>query len=354
MKIAIRIATWALALVVVAFALLKSGRYSITSDLSLQSYAPSGTAAFLELAKKLGYAVKFDDTIAPNVQTVNVIPFDVKDTEAVLDYLKRHADKNTRTLLLKVDTSNVLHTPTNQQLRVMEPGSNKVLTVSAPYLYDRNFDEGYNGEFGSNPFTLMQSDYSNAIKIRDLNGGKVITVDNGSFIQNHLIDKEQNAELTSSLLSYVADGSKNINFVNFFAGGGANSSIIERMGAPVESAWSQIWLAAILIFAANCVRFGKAPFSRAKQGSQHELALAIAQTLRASKNPAWALREIFDRTMLSLERRHRVSRTVLLDDASSPLPPEHVEVLNLTLDQLRSSTSERDLLVHAKNLQRLV
>ncbi|HLO99744.1 MAG TPA: hypothetical protein VK171_14215 [Fimbriimonas sp.] len=357
MKVFVRVATWVLALVVVGFVILKSGRYSITSDLSLSSYTPSGTSAFLELTKRLGYLPTLDDTIAPNLDNVSVIPYPADDSEAVRDFLAEHIKPGSTTLLLGVETERVKDTASNVNYTVMEPGQNKKFSIFTPSPYGSGSD-WLRGErtwaSDADGSTLMQSDYGHKVRVYKLNGGTVIAVDSANFIQNHLIDKGQNAEMASALLAYATGGVKNVNVVNYFAGKNINNSIIARLGAPFESGWSQLWVAATLIFLANCVRFGKPPIRRAKQGSQHELALAIAQTLRTSRNPAWALREILDRTMLALERRHRVSRSILLDDASSPLSLEQVNTLNYTLEQLRNSTTERDLLHHAKNLQRLV
>lgn len=360
MKVFVRVATWVLALVVVGFVILKSGRYSIVSDLSLSSYAPSGTSAFLELTKRLGYNSTLDETIAPKMDHVSVIPYDSgDDAAAVRDFLVENVKPGSRTLLLGVETERVKEEASVINYTVMEPSAAKKFGIHTIPSSNGGFNEAWLAGDGtrvsaSSANTLMQSDYGNRVRIYKLNGGTVIALDSANFIQNHLIDKGQNAEMISALLAYAADGSKNVNVVNYFAGQKVNTSIIARLGAPFESGWSQLWVAAALIFLANCVRFGKPPIRRAKQGSQHELALAIAQTLRTSRNPAWALREILDRTMLALERRHRVSRSVLLDDASSPLSLEQVNTLNYTLDQLRNSTNERDLLHHAKNLQRLV
>ena len=182
----------------------------------------------------------------------------------------------------------------------------------------------------------------------------LIQLRDASCLTNKNIDQSNNAGIIMGLVKMVAGSSGPVTYVDSFAAQEVENSLLSKMGAPFQAAWSQILVLVLVIFITLSVRFGLAPERRADQRGARELVDGLAWMTRRKRNARWALRAVFDRSLAELERRHRVGREQIIQRPDLFMGPDEAmklkEIEAATLDDI----TERDALEYAKELKRLV
>ena len=347
-----RIALWIFSMVMLAVVILQAGRYSFVQDNSGENFGPSGTSAFVQLLRNAGYNVKFDKSFAPDTHDLLVVPVRPHNISEFEQFIDR-SNAKTRVLALiiqsessdsKAPAATLVRSGSETVVGTIEPCSVKPDDWAKPVLKDAETVDILDQQTASTPI----------VQVTSKNGLSVIVLRDATMATNRHIEKADNANVLMGMVAMLGGPKANVRFVNRFAAGDVDLSLLAKMGAPFQAAWNQLLILVLVIFATLSIRFGLAPEDRARQRGGRELVDGLAWMTRRKKNARWALRAVFERTLAELERRHRVSREQIIQRPDYYLAPEDATNLKYIEAATLEDIDEKDAIKYAKQLKRLV
>ena len=350
MKIPGKIAVWAFCLVFLAVIILQAGDYSYSKDNGYDSFGPSGTSAFLELVKRVGYKPNVIKSNSSSFDGTVIVPVSYENRIHFNELINAQKAKSTiiTFMIPKEDRSDKEpHEIENSEHKIV--GEVGPISISSIVGQPELLTDG-----GSTDLLTLGSRGTPFARVYTKGDVRVIQVLDAACITNRNLDKANNASVMMGLINQAADTAKPISYITSFTSKDSRESIITKLGAPVQAAWGQLLILILVIFITLSVRFGLAPETRAQQRGARELVDGLAWMTRRKRNARWALRAVFDRVLTELERRHRIGREHIIQRPDLYLPPDQATILKdveaATLDDI----SERDAIRYSKELKKLV
>ncbi len=347
-----RIAIWIFGVIILAVVVLQAGRYSYVHDNSVTNYGPSGTSAFVELLRRSGYKVTIGTTYGLSPSDSLIVPVSANNEDAFKKFVSRMKNKPAIAAFvipgIEPDDKNysaVVRTPWDgKSVGTLDPITVKEDDWSTPLLSE------------ASSATLLETpgNQTAIAKVSAKDGLQLVQMIDATCLTNKYIERADNANLVMSLVHMVAQPGGSITVINAFAARGDDDGLLNRLGAPYQAAWTQLWLLVLVIFITLSVRFGLAPESRAIQRGARELVDGLATMTRRKKNARWALRAVFERTLAELERRHRVGREQIVQRPDLYMDMENATRLKNAEAATMNDISESEAIAYAKDLKRLV
>lgn len=257
---------------------------------SVESYAPSGSAAFAELLRRNGYSVTAERKALPNFQANDVVVLFEVDSQTNWTSQRDSAlGKRLKKFISAGGTAVIL--PISEDFReASAAASGKAVTVTRSPNITRTVETDESSVYRAEP-ELEEDTYPaplwttvNQPLAEVVRSGKGIAIEfsNGLLATNRFIDRKDNAEvLLSSIKTVVPPGAR---FV-FAESALMNRSpgLLETIGAWAEAAWYQILLVVGVVIYTLGKRFGLPDEERAKQRGSRELLDAVADTFKRAK-----------------------------------------------------------------------
>ena len=334
-----------------AIIILQSGRYSYVQDNGHTNFGPSGTSAFLELLKQSGYKVQVETGRSPKLAPIMIVPVSELHKKEFSNFLK--GIKSATTVIAfaippeegkSKGPQKITHAATDKPVGEMEPVSVESATWQKPQIEDAEKVSILTSANGG--ATIAEAVSKNDIRLIQLIDAACIT--------NRYIDTVNNASIAMGLVAMSAKKGDAVTFLGSFCSRQSEDSLLAKMGAPFQAAWSQVLLLVLVIFLTLSVRFGLAPESRARQRGGRELVDGLAWMTRRKKNARWALRAVFDRVLAELERRHRIGREEIIRRPDLYLTSEAAVILKDVEAATMQDITEQDAIRYAKALKGLV
>jgi hypothetical protein len=351
MKIQGKIAIWVLCLMFLAIVILQSGNYSYVQDNSHKNFGPSGTSAFLELVQRSGYKVKLEESKGPKLSPIMIIPVSKAHQDAFRNYLSSIKTETTIVSFVIPEedrkppaAKQVMNNITSSPVGEMEPIRLKSDEWQKPQLEDGETVDLLSSNEGETPIAQVVS--KNDIRL-------IQVLDSASITNRHLA-KVNNASIAMGIIAMAGKPGQEVTYIGTFSSRDASDGLLAKLGRPFEAAWSQLMVLVFVIFVTLSIRFGLAPETRAKQRGARELVDGLAWMTRRKKNARWALRAVFDRVLVELERRHRIGREQIIQRPDLYLSPESAVILKDAEAATMNDISEQDAIRYAKELKRLV
>ncbi len=350
MKIPGKIAVWVFCLVFLAVIILQAGDYSYSKDNGFDSFEPSGTSAFLELVKRVGFKPKVVKTSASSLDGTIIVPVSYENRSSFIELLKSQKTKSTiiAYMIPRQDRSK------SEPVEIRDSEHKTIGKVGPISINSTTWQPHLLNDGESTDLLTLAGEETAFVRVYTKGDVRVIEIIDAACITNRNLDKANNASVMMGLISQVAETNKPISFITSFTSKDNRESIITKLGAPVQAAWGQLLILIFVIFVTLSVRFGLAPESRAKQRGARELVDGLAWMTRRKRNARWALRAVFDRVLTELERRHRIGREHIIQRPDLYLPPDQARILKdveaATLDDI----SEQEAIRFSKELKKLV
>lgn len=310
----------------------------------LESYDPSGVAAFGELISRSGHPITFDRSTQPRLGPKDVAVVcstggssdegeEAKDT--FKDSVMHFVQTGGRVLVLDIpedfdgaskplfDGAAISVKSINgEQRRVTNDGQN------ATFLAD---DQDTEGETA-----LWNADATTALVIANSKGkGSYVEIKNGLLATNRFLDKADNADVLMGTLNTILRPGDRVVFAEGGIAGHARG-LFETIGAWVEAAWYQVlFLFGVIIFTMG-KRFGLPEVIRSKQRGSRELLDAIADTYQRANASEAGLAAALTSADAELRRVLKIPRDASRNERDRLLP----DSLSLTLARMEVALGE--------------
>lgn len=289
-------------LLAIAAALILLARREDVANPASDSFAPSGTHAFIELLKKQGYSVRKTTSIAkqPNPDEL-VLGFartgwQFDDYGSEVDSLQRwsqtHRESGGAAILFGVPddfrTASLAATKSNQSaFSTFWPE----VTLSQPDQDSYAARSRYLSSVENDLDLYFVQDTS--IAWIDKSGkSRTVVVASGLVATNRFIDRFDNADFVVRLVHFAAAGRKKILVQEAFHQGAQEPGLMELIGPGAEGAWKQVLLIFVAMIGLLGVRFGLADERRLHQRSLRELVDAFADVMARSQSTGLALERV--------------------------------------------------------------
>jgi hypothetical protein len=310
--------------------LISLGKKEVSTNPSLDSFAPSGLAAFGRLMSENGYSVSSTMTVMPSYLSTNdVLVVPLNETQgSTIDYdetgigrqIARFLNKGGRVMLLRMSedfaevapfltASTVKNRVTGKSYKIharavnwseKEPTGFTELRTSAVIWEQPSSDVGFGG-------------------LTRIGKGVAFSIQDGLIATNRYIDKGQNADvLTQSMMMIAPKGSHLLFLGSAFYD--EAPSLVEILGPGATAGWLQIILCFFLIVFTLGKRFGLAEEPVQHQKGQRELVDAVAETYRRARSTRVACRAAYDRADQDVRRALKISSEVPASERDLRIP----------------------------------
>ncbi len=366
MKRSAIIVAWSLlGVLTVAGLMITLARTVGRADPRIDSYRPSGLAAFADLLRANGYQVESTTSAFPRLGKNDIAvaclaeePTGFENTEinddtpGALGRLSQFIQDGGKAVLLPIDvnfddastrletreaTGDFLSSP----LRVTVHPNRSAWQVGLP---DDLVTAG-----------LVHDRYdanSNIAWLTRYTDGTVLSFADGYMATNRFIDREQNADVLIGSLSTIAPKGARLVFVESTFGN-ERPGLLEILGPGAIGAWYQsLFLFVVIVFTLG-KRFGLPEEVRPTQTGQRELVDAIADTYRRARSTRAACRAAYERADAEVRKSLKLSADAPASDRDLRIPIELATAFRHVFEGTIDALSPQDAFTRCQTLRRL-
>lgn len=333
-------------LTVLVFAALVGEQGTDKSPFATDATGKKGTRAFVELLRKVGFSVRVDSNATEFANPGELVILPYFTSTDVASRARRSSTRGNNLLLVPMTApfgeASDQSDSTPETTVIENPYSGKKLKVTMDLT-----DEGPYKAFSSSAAQIdlfTEPEYGLvAVSVAQLDRSRVVSLADGSLIQNQHLAREDNARLLVDLVSSLNPKGIVVSEALIAPGG---QSLIRALGPGAEAAWFQIWVVFFVAFAAMSIRFGVPPDARAAQQGHRTMVSAIANALKA-KGRGQELKDAVRTQFLEREAtKHRTSRQNIESNPAKYLDSEASKLFQA----VRVTEQPADLVAIAKKL----
>jgi hypothetical protein len=330
-----------LGLLAVASGLFFLGTRERATSPSSTSYLPSGTRAFVDLLRELGYSVALDQSSKPKLRADDLAlgfvlederfdfggpPQEPKQSPTEKTLLK-HVEEGGRAVLLQVppdflSASKLAAGGARKVTLTSGPGSTFAVTKGSIYsgrsLLLNSTEEGY---------TLGLGEAGAFLRLFPTGKGLVGVVYDATGATNRFLDQEQNAEFYAWLVATLAPN-RRIVVLEALHAAPVDPGLLASIGAWAQGAWWQSVLLFLVIVFTLGKRFGVPDALRTRQRGGRELVNAYADVLARARKPQVALKTIVNDMDREVRRKYSITADMAPKRRNEALPPRLGEALS--------------------------
>lgn len=344
MKQASRLPTliWALtAILVLVFLVLQFVESGEKAFPSARSYMPSGTHAYAELLKRLGYEVEISHSSSPNLGPNDIAVvynlwsgismFQSKSGRQVEQKLKAYGAKKALVLYMsedfdscskKAEVSSAVYGGASEREVRLSIGDKYRFASNSANMWSMD-EEEENVEPSSDTTIFVSHGYYDPFAVQSKTGAKdYIFVADAIGSTNRFIDKEQNAAFYAGVLQYLGPKGSKVVFIEDAIHNADKTSVLGTL-AP----WSGPGRLQLLVLVALTIwmlgkRFGLPEATRFGQRGSKELVDAVADTSLRARATDFALNQIVADCERQIRNALKVGSDVQRQDLMFMLPVE--------------------------------
>ncbi|HVT14487.1 MAG TPA: DUF4350 domain-containing protein [Fimbriimonadaceae bacterium] len=331
---AVLVAWSLLGVLAVAAFMITLSRTAGRADPKIDSYRPSGLAAFADLLRANGYEVTSTTSAFPRLGKNDIAvaclaegqargdDLEINDdTPGALGRLSQFIQDGGKAVLLPIDVnfddmssrveirkgiSEFLSPPISVAIHTSETDLHTSLPsdlVSVGIVHDQ-----YN----------PQADIASLTRYTD---GTVLSFSDGYMATNRFIDRVQNADVLIGSLSTIAPKGSRLVFVESTFDN-ERPGLLEILGPGAIGAWYQsLFLFVVIVFTLG-KRFGLPEEVRPAQTGQRELVNAVADTYRRARSTRAACRATYDRADAEVRKSLKLSTDAAASERDVRISPE--------------------------------
>lgn len=313
-------------LLAVSAGLLALGSNERKTDPRIDSFRPSGLAAFAELLRANGYAVRLGPAPASS-GALTVVPvkeqkagtYEVSD--AVAGFLGSRLRGGGRMLIAPLPEDFMDAVDQASAHRVENAVTGAALQVRSRTDLESNPDWSFADESdvqatiwadGSAPFAWLFT----------VGRGRAALVSDGLVATNQFIGEAQNADLLMNMIATMTTGGPRIVYFDERTFSGEEPSLLEILGPGATAAWNQALFLFLIVVLTLGKRFGLPDETRSSQVGQRELVDAIADVFRRGRQTRVACQVAHDRADLAVRTALRLPESASQADRDAALPPD--------------------------------
>lgn len=347
MKFFLRTALVLAGILVIGVIMLTLGKPERAAKPSAENYGPSGTAAFADLLRDQGYAVRLDRRSAPVVGPDEVaIAINVKQNpigfsdfgenakpgNPLKDVIEDEVAEGAVALMGTMETDFQSDAGQTTEKKLLPSGadnkpipSGPSISVSVgPSITYVDLAPGNDSRAGQNAWMNGNTAFVSAVAHKK---GLVFTLSNPMFLTNRFIDKAENARFALSLLQALSP-TKKVVFLEAAAGNVDDPSLLEALGVWVKYGWIQLLLFAFVVAYALGKRFGLPVYDPFVQHGQRELVEAIGFLYRRARADETALGAVLRNADRDLRKSLKLSFDAPVEQRNDQLPPSLLAALD--------------------------
>jgi hypothetical protein len=344
--------------------LISLGKRETATNPSLNSYGPSGLAAFGRLLSENGYRVDSTLTSMPSYESkddVLIVPMNSdagfyidKDSEGLGLQLSHFLEKGGRVLLLRMPMDFSGGRSSMRDSTVVQRLSGKKLKIrSRPGTWSELAPPDLPPTDVSVTIWKMENSPEEFGGLTRYGSGLAFTIGDGFIATNRYIDDAQNADVLIRSLNMIAPPRSRLVFLES-AFRENQPSVIEILGPGAVAAWLQVLFLFLVVVFTLGKRFGLAEEPPPVQAGQRELVDAIADTYRRAKATRIACRAAYDRADQEVRRKLKLGPEAPASERDRHIPEalslEFRRVFEATIDALPA----KDAFDRCQALQRQV
>jgi hypothetical protein len=352
-----------LGILTLAALLITLGERDSVTDPRIDSYGPSGLAAFAELLRSNGYKVDSTASGAPRLKSGDIAVVCLEEDPngrkllqsetGVLSRLASYAEGGGRLLVMSFDPEFALASKQVMQTVVVRPGDKQPVSIAARYSVQELPDQVIPPEAVRAGIWKIQGQDQNFVWLTRYGKGTVLSVGDGYMATNRHIDQAQNANVLMSSIAAIAPPGAHFVFTEA-SYTGAEASVLEILGPGAVGMWYQcLFLFVVVVFTLG-KRFGLPEETRAKQVGQRELVDAIADTYRRARSTRVACRSAYDRADQEVRKSMKLSSDAPASERDSRVPPELARDFRRVFEGTIDPVSPADAFERCQSLRRQV
>lgn len=354
-----------LGILAVAAVMITLERSESQANPKIDSFRPSGLAAFADLLRANGYRVESTTSASPKLAKDDIVvacieenPEDLHvreiddDTPGVLGRLSHFIQDGGKAILLPFapdfgDKSQLVQdrdaesefSPAPLRVATRPPLSNQPTDlpedlVSARLVHDR---------YGTNSDIAWLTRYTD---------GTILSFSDGYMASNRFIDRAQNADVLMSAISTIAPKGSHLLFVES-SFSNEQAGLLEILGPGAIGAWYQcLFLFVVVVFTLG-KRFGLPEEARPTQTGQRELVDAIADTYRRARSTRAACRASYDRADTDVRKALKLSSDAPASERDYRVPVELASAFRRVFEGTIDVLSPQDAFQRCQTLRRL-
>lgn len=351
---------WALLIfLAISAALISLGQSEDNAKPVAASFAPSGTAAFLNLLKDRGLPVIVDGSADPAFLPHDLVITFTTPTDLFLTTTS--AEKHCRAAIIRHLKSGgeVLHLPLSKDFRAASrsalavkpatvhknlPGENGNSKHDGLAIYSSSQDESENllGLSQSGPeVVLWQGGTFSARAIR-IKRGTLVRLSDGLLATNRFIDQGDDARFLVSVIEAIRPTGGRIVFAEASSGNGYEPGFLESIGHWALAVWYQLLFVGLAVIISLSIPFGLPEPRRQIQRGARELVDAIASTMSRSRSAKTSVELALQTLLPPLRKVYGISFDAPPSELMRRLPPESSKAIGALAvaaneDQLKPS-----------------
>lgn len=354
-----------LGVLAVAAVMITLERSETQADPKIDSYRPSGLAAFADLLRANGYKVESTTSAFPKLAKDDIVIACIEedpealhvreiddDTPGVLGHLSSFIQDGGKAILLPFarnfgDQSQLVHDReaegdlakaplhvTTRPASASQPTDLPDDLVSASLVHDR---------YATNSDIAWLTRYTD---------GTVLSFSDGYMASNRFIDRAQNADVLLSAISAIAPKGARLLFVESTFSN-EQAGLFEILGPGAIGAWYQsLFLFVVVVFTLG-KRFGLPEEARPTQTGQRELVDAIADTYRRARSTRAACRAAYDRADTDVRKALKLSSDAPASERDYRVPPELASAFRRVFEGTIDVLAPQDAFQRCQTLRRL-
>jgi hypothetical protein len=307
-----KIAWLLLGILALAASLISLSKRQEAADPRIDSYAPSGLAAFADLLRQNGYKVDLTLSNAPRFRPGDVVVACINEQEVmefsgseapIFGSILRHVEHGGRLLVLPYDPDFSESAATANFTTAHPIGDEKTreLQARSVYLQDAGFGKKY-----VSLASWQEANSRAAAWLTKIGEGFAATPADGYVASNRFIGAVQNADFLMSLVASLAPKGSHIVFAeNTFQP--ENPSVLEAIGPGAVAAWWQVVFLFLVIVFTLGKRFGLPEAERSAQSGQRELVNAVADTYQRARLTQAACKAAYDKADAEIRKALKLS-----------------------------------------------
>jgi len=316
-------------------AVISLGQRETTTRPAADSFAPSGTSAFVSLLEKRGYKVRIDRWQNPRLSAGDLaIAFKAEspgihistenESREFFDSLKKSIENGTDVILLPLrsDFEKVSREIlTGKPVVSTERGSGAKFEIAMPANSEAADDSDPLAFEDGDSVGLWDTEAGWTLRAGQFGKGRLLQFSDGSFATNRFIDHADDARAALSAVSLLAKPGSTIVFTEAAYGNVETPSLLELIGPWALAGWQQLLFLGLIVVATLGTRFGIPDETRPPQRGARELLDAVADTYLRGRQTKAAMDAALYRTDNELRTELRLPRDATLRDRDSQLPP---------------------------------
>lgn len=312
-------------LLAVSAGLLALGSRDRKTDPRIDSYRPSGLAAFAALLRANGYTVRIGTapsasgalTVVP-LKNVDRASFDVND--ALEGALGARMRTGGRFLFVPMpeDFEEAVSRATTHRIENAVTGA--ALQIKSRTDPDSSPDWGFT-DSSDIQVEIWQDSYDTYASLLAVGRGQAALVSDGLVASNQLIGEAQNADFLMNMVATIDAGGDRIVYFDERAFTGEEPSLLEILGPWATAAWNQTLFLFLVVVLTLGKRFGLPDETRPPQSGQRELVDAIADVFRRGRHSRVACQVAHDRADQAVRKALKLPESATQVERDAALPP---------------------------------